>query len=123
VGVGFALFQASREAGASLVLISLVALMTVTLSWLLIHAVYTVRYADLYYTSHGGIEFGGGDEPTYSDFAYIAFTIGMTYQVSDTAINSRPIRRVALVHALLSYLFGVAIIATTINVVASLLRP
>jgi uncharacterized membrane protein len=123
VGVGFALFEASRRAGASLVLISLVAVLTVMLSWLLIHAVYTVRYADLYYTSNGGIEFPDEDEPAYSDFAYLAFTIGMTYQVSDTAIRSRPIRRAALVHALLSYLFGVAIIATTINVVASLLRP
>jgi uncharacterized membrane protein len=123
VGVGFALFEASGTSGGALLLVGVLAVLTVTLSWLLIHTVYTVRYADLYYSSNGGIDFPGGRQPAYSDFAYLAFTIGMTYQVSDTSLVSQTIRRAALRHALLSYLFGVAIIATTINVVASLLRP
>ena len=80
------------------------------------------RYADLYYTQDGGIDFNGDDVPDYRDFAYLAFTIGMTYQVSDTNLQTKAVRRTALRHALLSYLFGTAIIAVMINVVASIAR-
>jgi len=59
----------------------------------------------------------GTRRPTYTDFAYLAFTIGMTYQVSDTSIGSKAIRRTALRHASMSYLFGTIIVAMTINVV------
>jgi uncharacterized membrane protein len=55
------------------------------------------------------------------DFAYLAFTIGMTFQVSDTNLTAKPIRRTALRHALISYLFGAVIVALVINIVASLL--
>jgi uncharacterized membrane protein len=96
--------------------------LTVALSWLSVHAVYTLRYADLYYRTGGGIDFHDDGAPDFGDFAYVAFTIGMTFQVSDTDLVSRPIRRTALRHALLSYLFGIAVIATTINAVASLLN-
>jgi uncharacterized membrane protein len=68
------------------------------------------------------VDFGGTDQPDYLDFAYLAFTVGMTYQVSDTTLSSRELRRRVLGHALLSYLFGTVIIATTINVIASLIR-
>jgi uncharacterized membrane protein len=60
--------------------------------------------------------------PSYADFAYLAFTIGMTYQVSDTALRTTAMRKVALRHALLSYLFGAVILAAMINVVAGLFR-
>jgi uncharacterized membrane protein len=86
-----------------------------------VHTVFTLRYANLYYSGKaGGIDFNQPDLPTYTDFAYLAFTIGMTFQVSDTSLRSGIIRRTALRHALLSYLFGTGILATTINLVASL---
>jgi uncharacterized membrane protein len=122
VGVGFAFAEASRHAGGEKALISSIAVLAVVLSWVSVHTVYTLRYADLYYASAGGVEFPEGESPDYRDFAYLSFTIGMTYQVSDTAIVSRPIRRTALRHALISYVFGVAVIATTINVLADLIR-
>ena len=70
----------------------------------------------------GGIDYNDDDPPDYRDFAYLALTIGMTYQVSDTDLTARPIRRAALRHALLSFLFGSVIVAVTINIVASLLN-
>jgi uncharacterized membrane protein len=70
----------------------------------------------------GGIDFNQAQAPAYLDFAYFSFTLGMTFQVSDTNITTSPIRRVALHHALLSYLFGAVILAVAINVAASLLR-
>jgi uncharacterized membrane protein len=80
-----------------------------------------LRYARLYYTEPiGGVDFNADDKPSYTDFAYLAFTIGMTFQVSDTALSSRAIRSAALRHALLSYLFGTVILATTVNFVAGL---
>jgi uncharacterized membrane protein len=69
----------------------------------------------------GGIAFNEKDPPDYVDFAYVALTIGLTFQVSDTDLSSKQMRRTALRHALLSYLFGAVIVALTINVVASLL--
>ena len=98
-------------------------LFSIITSWATVHALYTLRYAELYYKDvNGGIEFQGTEQPSFSDFAYLAFTIGMTYQVSDTALTSTAFRKVALGHALLSFVFGTAIIATTINFIASLSR-
>jgi uncharacterized membrane protein len=98
---------------------------SVALSWLLVHTIFTLKYARLYYRggrSHdeGGVEFENKVRPPYSDFAYLAFTIGMTFQVSDTDLQSAEYRRLALRHALLSYLFGAVILAATINLVAGL---
>ena len=70
----------------------------------------------------GGIDFNDEEPPSYRDFAYVAFTIGMTFQVSDTSLTSKPMRRLALRHALLSFVFGAVILALTINSVASLLQ-
>jgi uncharacterized membrane protein len=93
------------------------------LSWGLVHTVFSLRYARSYYSRPvGGIDFNEDDPPTYLDFAYLAFTIGMTFQVSDTNLMNKKIRRVALSHALLSYLFGAVIVALVINVVSSLLH-
>jgi uncharacterized membrane protein len=121
-GVGLALVKASSATGAARAVITAVAVLTVALSWLSVHALFTLRYADLYYAADAGIDFHDDRAPDYGDFAYVAFTIGMTFQVSDTDLVSRPIRVTALRHALLSYLFGIAVIATTINAVASLLN-
>jgi uncharacterized membrane protein len=97
------------------------AVASVGLAWAAVHTIFTTRYARLYYTgTDGGIDFNEDDKPRYSDFAYLAFTIGMTFQVSDTDLQTKDIRATALRHALLSYLFGVVIIATTINLVAGL---
>jgi uncharacterized membrane protein len=96
--------------------------LTVALAWGLVHTVFTLRYGDLYYGHPvGGIDFNEDDKPDYRDFAYLALTIGMTFQVSDTNLQAKPIRRNAIRHALLSYVFGAVIVAITINIVASLL--
>ena len=96
-------------------------ILAVALAWAAVHTVFTTRYARLYYDgSDGGIDFNQNDPPQYSDFAYLAFTIGMTFQVSDTDLKTKLIRATALRHMLLSYLFGAVIIATTINLVAGL---
>ena len=95
---------------------------SVVLSWLAVHAVFTLRYARLYYAEpQGGVDFNEKILPRYTDFAYLAFTIGMTYQVSDTNLTSK-IRTTALHHALLSFLFGTVIIATVINAMVGLLK-
>lgn len=123
-GVGLALLKSSRETGAVQAAIVAIAMLGVALSWVAVNTVYTLRYAHLYYADvPGGIVFNDDEPPTYADFAYLAFTIGMTYQVSDTALTSRRIRRAVLRHALLSYLFGVAVLAVTINFIAGLLSP
>jgi uncharacterized membrane protein len=83
--------------------------------------VFALRYARLYYEGGGtGVDFNQNGDPTYSDFAYLAFTIGMTYQVSDTDLNARDIRTTALSQAMLSFLLGAIILAVTINLVAGL---
>jgi uncharacterized membrane protein len=126
LGVGFALVLAGRANGAPRVLLIALALLTVMTSWTVINTVYTLRYAHLHYGSGAeAITFGdstGPEQPDYRDFAYVAFTIGMTYQVSDTTVRDRRTRRTVLIQALLSYLFGVVIVAGAINLVAGLVR-
>lgn len=99
------------------------AILTIIASWAVVHTRFTLRYAALYYTgSDGGVDFNEDDKPDYGDFAYMAFTIGMTYQVSDTDLTTKEIRHTALRHALLSYVFGTVIIAATINLAAGLVK-
>lgn len=101
--------------------VAALAIASVAASWVLIHTLFTLRYASLYYRgTPGGVDFNQKEEPDYGDFAYLAFTLGMTYQVSDTALSSREFRMSALRHALLSYLFGAVILATIINLIAGL---
>lgn len=102
----------------------LLALASVALSWMLVQTLFTLRYAQLYYGTGrkagnkiGGIDFNQSRPPQYTDFAYLATSLGMTYQVSDTALQNHGIRAEALKHSLLSYLFGTIILATTINLV------
>jgi uncharacterized membrane protein len=119
--VGFFLLQASSAKGSSQDVLAATGVATVALSWFVVHTVFVLRYALLYYTGHdGGVDFNQPTPPRYSDFAYLAFTLGMTFQVSDTDLQTPAIRATALRHALLSYLFGAVILATTINLVAGL---
>jgi uncharacterized membrane protein len=108
--------------GLALALMTALGVASIVLGWAVVHTTYTLRYVDLYYQHDRGTDFNEQEPPDYRTSPYVAFTIGMTYQVSDTDLQTQPIRRTALKHALLSYLFGVAIIAVTINVVASLAR-
>jgi uncharacterized membrane protein len=124
LGAGYALHLAGQQSGLHRLALISVAVLTVVLSWTLINTVYTLRYADQDFGSaRGGIEFPGGDgqeRPSYRDFAYVAFTIGMTYQVSDTTLRDPKIRRTVLGHAFLSYLFGVVIVAGSVNLISGL---
>jgi len=111
-------------------------LSAVALSWALVHSVFTLRYAHSYYDSNeedgdcGGLVFpddtGKADEdklePNYLDFAYFSFVIGMTAQTADVGISSRAIRRTALLHCLISFLFNTAIVALTIGTIGGMLN-
>jgi len=102
-------------------LVALLALIGVAMSWAGLHLMYAARYAYLYYSdTPGGIDFNGDELPAYRDFLYFSYNLGMTYQVSDTAVSSRTIRAVVFRHCLLSYAFGTVILATTINLIASI---
>ncbi|MFF7355684.1 DUF1345 domain-containing protein [Streptomyces filipinensis] len=101
---------------------ALTALAGVFLAWAALHLMYAARYAHIYYdASAGGIDFNSDLPPTYRDFLYFSYNLGMTYQVSDTAVSSPAIRAMALRHTLLSYVFGAGILATTLNLVASMI--
>ena len=93
----------------------------VALSWAVTHTAFTMRYARLYYREDsegiGGIDFPGHEAPGYMDFAYFAFTLGMCFQVSDTCVSSRQIRRVVLLHALISFAYNSVILAFVLNLV------
>jgi uncharacterized membrane protein len=118
-GVGYVL--TSDRAGVSESAAVGVGLTSVVVSWALVHTVYTLRYAALYYAEPaGGIDFDATGPPAYADFAYFSFTIGMTFQVSDTPLRSTDLRVTVLRHALMSFVFDVVIIAVTVNVVAGL---
>ena len=119
-GVGYLLI-AESSSGRRAVVATGVGVLSVVASWIMVHTLAMLRYARLYYSDkRGGIDFNQEDPPCYIDFAYVAFTIGMAYQVSDTAIQTTPIRATALRQALVSYLFGAVILAATVNLVAGL---
>jgi uncharacterized membrane protein len=123
VAIGYTVLTAGHRHGTTKALLILLALAVVTLSWLTVHTLYMLRYGDTYYGDPiGGIDFNEEEPPSYHDFAYVAFTIGMTFQVSDTNLTTSAIRRLALRHALLSFVFGAVILALAINSVASLLQ-
>jgi uncharacterized membrane protein len=119
--VGIVLIGAASSSGPAQFLQAALGLASVVVSWGVVHTVYALRYAELYYQSPSApVDFGDTKSPVYTDFAYLAFTLGMTFQVSDTALGSGEMRKTALKHALLSYLFGTVIIASTINLIAGL---
>jgi uncharacterized membrane protein len=119
-GVGYVVAAASRS-GPGAIEAAAVGILTVAASWFAVHTLFTVHYARLYYSDEpGGINFHDPEPPRFRDFAYVAFTVGMTYQVSDTEIGLTSIRATVLRHALLSYLLGAVVLAVTINLVAGL---
>jgi uncharacterized membrane protein len=119
--VAFTLAQASHAQSPARGFLTALALVSVAVSWSSVHTVYALRYARLYYTPpEGGIDFHG-ERPDYLDFAYLALTVGMTFQVSDTDLVGKRVRRSALRHALTSYVFGTVIVAITVSSVAALL--
>jgi uncharacterized membrane protein len=121
--VGYTVHAAGQQEGWTKALLIALALAVVAISWLLVHTIYTFSYGDRYYQKPvGGIDFNDDDPPDYHDFAYLALTIGMTFQVSDTSLKSKGMRRLAIRHALLSFLFVAVIGALAINSVASLLQ-
>jgi uncharacterized membrane protein len=123
VAVGFALVRAGQATGGMKAFLVTLGLLSVVLSWTIVHTVYALWYARAYYSEpDGGIEFNEEEPPTYIDFAYFSFTVGMTFQVADTNITSKAVRRATLHHALLSYLFGAVLLGLVINVVATLLK-
>lgn len=119
-GVGYLLIAESthgRDVAAAVV-----GILSVVAAWVTVHTAFMLRYARLYYPEKA-IDFHQPDiEPTYSDFAYLAFTVGMTYQVSDTDLVTQQMRRTVLAQALVSFLLGAIILAMTINLVAGLLN-
>jgi uncharacterized membrane protein len=122
-GVGLILAKAAAAAGGTKAGLIAIGVVTVIASWTAVHTTFALRYAQLYYRApEGGIDFHGDGPPNFVDFAYMAFTVGMTFQVSDTEVTARTLRRATLRHSLLSYLFGAVIVGLVINVVASLLR-
>ncbi|KQH77316.1 hypothetical protein AO501_08210 [Mycobacterium gordonae] len=119
-GVGHLLTAGSR-AGVEKNIAAGTGVVCIAVAWCVVHTVFSIRYADVYYSnSAGGIDFGGTENPRFLDFFYLGFTIGMTYQVSDTTLQTGQLRRIALGQALLSYLFGAVILAVTINLVVGL---
>jgi uncharacterized membrane protein len=122
VAIFFTLAEASKSGGGDAVLLAALAVFSIVLGWAVIQTTFTLIYARVYYTPpSGGVDFEDGD-PDFRDLAYMAFTIGMTYQVSDTGISQKRIRHIVLRHAILSFIFGTTIIAVAINAVANLVR-
>ena len=121
--IAYTVHRAGNAHGASKALLIALAVSVVALSWLTVHTLYLLRYGDVYYGDPvGGIDFNDDEPPDYHDFAYLALTIGMTFQVSDTSLTSKAMRRVAIRHALLAFLFVAVILALAINTVATLLQ-
>ena len=94
---------------------------SLALSWLFSNAVYALHYAHVFYRAGqggdaGGLDFPGGSEPDYWDFAYFAFTLGMTFQTSDVGVTTRGLRKVVLFHCLAAFVFNIGVLAFTINV-------
>ena len=105
----------------------LLAIATIVLSWLLIHARFGFHYAHCYYRKYAKkgdepvFNFPGAHPPDFLDFMYFSFVLGMTSQVSDVTINTRAMRRLALLHGLISFAFNLMIVAFFINVLGAVL--
>ncbi|VEG55963.1 Predicted membrane protein [Mycolicibacterium aurum] len=119
VGVGVLLAKARPDHLASVA--PAVAVASVVVSWFAVHTLYALTYAKVYFAEKpiGGIDFNTEQAPRYSDFAYVAYAVGMSFAISDTNLTSSRMRATALKHALLSYLFGSVIVASVVNLIAS----
>ena len=118
VGIGVLLLlgqSSTRHVAAAL------GLFGVFMTWGMLHLMYAARYAHLYYAAPvGGIDFNSDEPPSYRDFFYFSYNLGMTFQVSDNNVSTSAYRSVILRHCLLSYVFGTVILAATINLVAGI---
>lgn len=104
------------------------AAVTLALTWLFSNTLFALHYAHVYYLRDrhgkdvGGLDFPGtGTPPDYWDFAYFAFVLGMTFQVSDVAVTSKRMRRIALAHGLVAFVFNIAVVALSVNLLAAAL--
>lgn len=127
----FLLKASKAEHHDSVIQMALLAIGAVIVSWWMLHTVFTMSYAHLFYTQTsnpndkksnviGGLQFPEEKNPDYLDFVYFSFVVGMTFQVSDVEISSRSIRRLVLLHGVISFAFNTAIVALSINVVSGL---
>jgi uncharacterized membrane protein len=123
IGMAFGLAKSHHVQQPWTALLNVSSVLNVVFAWLVVHTMYTLRYAHMYYREpEGGIDFHSGDAPDYHDFAYVAFTVGMSFAISDTDLLGPKFKRTVTQHALLSYLFGAIIIGATINVMAGLIH-
>ncbi|MEW5812495.1 MAG: DUF1345 domain-containing protein [Actinomycetota bacterium] len=119
VGVGLLLAKARpQHVGA---VAPAVAVGSVVISWFAVHTLFALTYAKIFFREKpvGGIDFNTDEPPRYSDFAYVAYAVGMSFAISDTNLTSSRMRATALKHGLLSYLFGSVIVASVVNLIAS----
>ena len=121
--------QGNDFSGAERTLHIAMSVIALIASWLFIHTMFAFRYAHRYYQEEKqheadgpGLQFPGGLDPDYFDFLYYAFVIGMTSQVSDVQVTSREMRRITMVHGVLSFGFNMLVLALSINVVAGALQ-
>jgi uncharacterized membrane protein len=118
--VALAVVRSSSGGDAGAIAAVLLSLVGAILSWCLVNTVFALKYARLYYLDEeGGIDFKQREPPAYCDFAYLAFTVGMTFATSETEPTSTQVRKVALGHALLSYVFGTVVVAVAINLLTN----
>lgn len=116
-----AIVKGRQDGGGVEVAMTVLAVAAVAASWLAIQTVFMLHYASRYYEEPvGGIDFHGEEPPAYADFAYVAVALGVAFAVSDTDLTTRRVRRVALQHMLVSYVFGAIIVGLTINILAGL---
>ncbi len=117
IAVVWALTRGSGEARGTTIGLGL---LTIALSWLFLHVLFAVHYAHEHWLRDKGIAFPGDAEPDFLEFLYFAFTVGMTFQVSDTATETPSMRRLVLVHAVMAFLFNAVILAAAVNLAAAL---
>jgi uncharacterized membrane protein len=130
IAIALGIFSAKELQGTSRALRLALTFFTVINSWVFVHIVFTIYYAHEYHAevegrrtkTRGGLKFAGAGTPDYWDFLYFALTVGMTAQTSDTAVESRRMRRLVTVHGLVSFVFTTAVIALTVNLAAQLLQ-
>jgi uncharacterized membrane protein len=127
IGGVFHLFAAGHAGGSEKPIAAGIGVACILVAWVTVHTVFSLRYAHEYYrtttadneSSDSPIEFDGG-KPAYLEFFYTGLTVGMAYAVSDTSLRTRRVRGTAILHALLSYIFGVVVLGSAVNLVVSL---
>ncbi|HSR80741.1 MAG TPA: DUF1345 domain-containing protein [Hyphomicrobiaceae bacterium] len=117
----------AKTASYKLINLGLAAL-TILLSWTVTQVAFTLHYAHEYYrpsdgphTFAEGLDFCGDRTPDYWDFFYFATSFGAASQTSDVSILTKPLRRLATLHAIISFFFNTAVLALSINLAASMI--